>query len=109
MNSVAFQNYITVLTTGIAEVDDEFVVKVFPNPYSDKTSIAYALTNQTKVVMEVYTAQGQKVAELINAEQTAGSYKVQFRAADYGFASGVYILRMHVGDQLITKKLIEVK
>jgi PKD repeat protein len=109
MNSVAFQNYITVLTTGIAEVDEEFVVKVFPNPYSDKTSIAYALTNQTKVVMEVYTAQGQKVAELINTEQSAGSYKVQFRAADYGFASGVYILRMHVGDQLITKKLIEVK
>ena len=109
MNSVAFQNYITVLTTGIAEVDNEFVVKVFPNPYSDKTNIAYALTNQTKVVLEVYTAQGQKVAQLINAEQAAGSYKVQFRAADYGFASGVYILRMKVGDQLYTKKMVEVK
>jgi PKD repeat protein len=108
-NTIAFQNYITVLTTGISEVDNEFVVKVFPNPYSDKTNIAYALTKKSNVHIEIFNAVGVKVVDLINQDQMAGSYKYQFRAADYGFSSGVYYLRMNVDGQVYTKKLVEVK
>ena len=109
MNSISFQNYITVLTTGIAEVDENFDVKVFPNPYSNKTNIAYALTKKSSVHIEIFNAVGVKVVDLINQDQMAGSYKFQFRAADYGFSSGVYYLRMNVDGQLYTKKLVEVK
>ena len=109
MNSVSFQNYITVLTTGVAEIDDEFVVKVFPNPYSGKTNIAYALNKPRKVVLEIYNTVGMKVAELVNDKQMPGSYKYQFRAEDYGFSAGVYYMRMRVDDEIYTKKLVEVK
>ena len=109
MNSIIFHNYITVLTTGIVEVDENFDVKVFPNPYTDKTNIAYALTKKSKVHIEIFNAIGVKVADLVNGDQFAGSYKLQFSAADYGFSSGVYYLRMNVDGQLYTKKMVEVK
>jgi hypothetical protein len=109
MNSIVFQNYITVLTTGITEVDENFDVKVFPNPYSNKTNIAYALTKRSNVHIEIFNAVGVKVVDLVNQDQMAGSYKYQFRAADYGFSSGVYYLRMNVDGQLYTKKLVEVR
>jgi PKD repeat protein len=109
LNSVSFQNYITVLTTGIEDVSDEFVVKVFPNPYTGKTNIAYALNKRSMVHIEIFNAVGMKVAELVNDYQNPGSYKYQFRAQEYGFSAGVYYLRMRVDDNLYTEKLIEVK
>lgn len=109
MNSIAFQNYITVLTTGIDDISSEFDVKVFPNPYTQETNIVYALTHKSEVRIEVFNSIGVKVADIFQGDQMAGSYKYQFRAEDYGFSTGVYYLRMSVDDQLYTKKMVQIK
>jgi PKD repeat protein len=108
-NTAVYQAYIDVLNTGFEEMHSDFDVKVFPNPYQHSTNIAYALTKKSNIHIEIYNAIGVKVVDLINEDQTAGSYKMQFSAADYGFSSGVYYLRMNVDGQLYTKKLVEVR
>jgi hypothetical protein len=42
--------------------------------------------------LEVYNIAGQKVSELVNQEQLAGYYSVDFGASK--FSSGVYIYRV---------------
>ncbi len=102
-------NFIDVLPNGIVNIHSDFDIKVFPNPYKGKTNIAYALINQTDVKIEVYSSLGELVTVIVDGKQTAGSYKFQFSASDYGYAQGVYYLRMTLDDEVITKRLVEVK
>jgi len=101
--------FIDVLPNGVRSLNSNFDVKVFPNPYKGKTSIAYALIKQTDVKIEVYNSLGELVTTIVNEKQTSGSYKYQFSAADNGFAQGVYYLRMTINNEVITKRIIEVK
>jgi len=102
-------NFIDVMPNGIINIHNNFDVQVFPNPYKGKTNIAYALVNQTDVKIEVYNSLGEIVTTIVDEKQTSGSYKYQFSAADNGYAQGVYYLRMTLDDEVITKRLVEVK
>jgi hypothetical protein len=55
----------------------------------------------------VYNVQGQVVATLVNEYRKAGSYSVDFNAAN--LASGMYMYRLHVGDVVLSKKLMLLK
>jgi hypothetical protein len=59
------------------------------------------------VRLEVFNIQGQKVATLVNAAQTAGTHSVTFDAAN--LASGVYLYRLQAGATVLTKKMTLVK
>jgi len=102
-------NFIDVMPNGIINIHNNFDVQVFPNPYKGKTNIAYALIKQTDVKIEVYNSLGEIVTTIVDEKQASGSYKYQFSAADNGFAQGVYYLRMTLDDEVITKRLVEVK
>ncbi len=79
----------------------------FPNPFNPSTTISYAIPTRSHVTLSVYNTLGQKVAELVNGEKEAGTYKVTFDAS--GLASGVYLYRMETGSFVQTKKLVVVK
>jgi PKD repeat protein len=101
--------FIDVLPNGVISLNSDFDIKVFPNPYKGKTNIAYALVNKTDVKIEVYNSLGELVTIIVNEKQTSGSYKYQFSARNYGYAQGVYYLRVTLDDRVINKRLIEVK
>ena len=81
----------------------------YPNPFNPATTINYSLPKDSKVVLDVYNLIGQKVATLVNREQQAGSYSVQFSAASRQYTSGVYFYRLQAGNFVETKKLILLK
>ncbi len=64
----------------------------YPNPFNPTTTIRYAIAEPVKVKLIVYNAVGQKVKELVNSEQEAGYYTVEFNASN--LASGVYLIRL---------------
>ncbi len=107
--SIIKPNFIDVLPNGVVNIHENFNVSVFPNPYRGSTNIAYALTNKTKVKVEVYSSIGKLVTVLVDENQTAGSYKYQFDAKRYGFAPGVYYLRMRLDNDVLTKRIVEVR
>ncbi len=87
----------------------------YPNPFNPTTTIAYDLPKRCSVVLKIYNIIGEEVATLINREQNAGKYTINWNAA--GLASGVYIYRLQANDSesysgsdfTDTKKLILLK
>jgi hypothetical protein len=79
----------------------------YPNPFNPATTIRYSLPHKSQVLLTVYNTLGQQVATLVQGQQEAGSYEVQFDG--YALASGVYFYRIQAGTFVATKKLILMK
>lgn len=82
-------------------------VKVFPNPFNSTTSISFNLTNPGNVVLSVYNLQGALVTYFVNSFQPVGEHIVEFNAN--GLPSGLYFIKMHVGDKIETGKMMIIK
>lgn len=79
----------------------------YPNPFRGATNISYGLPSDEKVLLEVYNIAGQKVATLVNQQQSAGVHEVTFDAS--GLASGMYMYRIQVGNVVKTGNMTLVK
>lgn len=79
----------------------------FPNPFSSSTNISYTILEPSNVKLSVYNMLGQEVAELINGKISTGSHSIEWNARN--IPSGIYFMRMTVGDNSITKKTLLVK
>ena len=52
----------------------------YPNPFNPGTTIKYSVANAGFVTMKLYNIVGEEVATLVNEEEPAGYYKVEFSA-----------------------------
>jgi phosphatidylserine/phosphatidylglycerophosphate/cardiolipin synthase-like enzyme len=79
----------------------------YPNPFNPSTAIIYELPLKGKVTLTVYNLLGQEVATLVNQEQNAGRYRVDFNAPQ--LASGVYFYRLATASFTDVKKMMLVR
>ena len=99
---------LTAVTPFMTGIPNEFVLyQNYPNPFNPSTVIRYGLPERSYVRLAVFNNVGQKVSELINKEQDAGYYEVEFDAES--LSSGIYIYRMQAGEYVINKKFILLK
>jgi hypothetical protein len=103
----AWENDLTPVE-GIDEVPAEYTLSQnYPNPFNPTTLIQYSIPALSKVKIEVYDVLGSKVATLIDSEQPAGKYTVNFNASR--FASGVYFYQLSTPNMVLSKKMILIK
>jgi hypothetical protein len=99
-------NVVTSVST--KETPSAFVLlQNYPNPFNPSTRIAYELAGNVHVKLTVMNTLGQEVATLVNGNQEAGYYAVQFDASR--LSSGVYLYRIQARDFVETRKLIVVR
>ena len=87
----------------------------YPNPFNPSTTIKYSVSYGSteynsalqNVELSVYDILGRKVITLVNQNQQPGEYEVNFNGS--GLASGTYIYRLQIGDNIETKKMILLK
>lgn len=79
----------------------------YPNPFNPTTQIKYSLSKAGNVNLKIYDVLGRLVSELVNKEQGAGSYTVQFDASK--LSSGVYFYKLESGSFVSVKKMMLVK
>lgn len=79
----------------------------YPNPFNPTTVINYSVEKNSQVTLKVFNLLGQEVATLINQQQKAGNYTVNFNASK--LASGIYMYRIQAGDFTQTKKMTLLK
>ncbi|MCF6270029.1 MAG: T9SS type A sorting domain-containing protein [Melioribacteraceae bacterium] len=101
------ENTVYKITTLITDVDNiennlpsKFVLEQnYPNPFNPSTTIRYQIPKEVRgkrveVRLVVYDVLGREVAVLVNKEQSAGSYEVQFDAS--GLTSGIYFYKLNI-------------
>lgn len=79
----------------------------YPNPFNPATVIRYFLPDEAArhvVSLRVYNMLGQEVTTLVDAQQEAGEYRVQWNAD--GLPSGVYYYRLQAGSYSETRKML---
>ena len=90
------------------QIPKEFTLNQnYPNPFNPTTTIKYALPKNGFVTLEVYDILGARVAQLINENQKAGNYQVEFNARR--LSSGVYLYKITAGSFSDTKKMLLIK
>jgi hypothetical protein len=99
--------YSKIVETEVASPKNFELSQNYPNPFNPSTKINYQLPVDAKVLMEVYNIAGQKVIELVNQEQSAGYYTVDFGASK--LSSGVYIYRIVASDKATGKNFFSIK
>ena len=84
----------------------------YPNPFNPTTIISYSLPAKSFVTLKVYDLLGREVKTLVNAQKSAGVYKVSWDGTNnYGVkvSSGVYIYRIHANNFIKSEKMILMK
>jgi len=112
MNYILAENESQMNITGIEKVNQTLpqsfsLLQNYPNPFNPTTVIQYSIPKSGNVTLKVYNMIGQEVATLVNQEQSAGNYSVNFNASK--LASGVYLYRIEAGNFSATKKLMLLK
>jgi photosystem II stability/assembly factor-like uncharacterized protein len=79
----------------------------YPNPFNPSTTIEYSIAEDGFVKLAVYNLLGEEVATLVNTQQKAGSYEVNFNAR--GLSSGVYLYRIEAANYTASKKFVLMK
>ncbi len=90
---------------GVTELPDKLSLSQnYPNPFNPTTQIDFSLTEASEINLVVYNTLGQQVAVLAQGFRDAGTHSVSFDAS--GLASGLYIYRLTVGNQVFTNKML---
>jgi len=98
--------------TGIENISLEFPEKFmleqnYPNPFNPSTTIHFSVPTSEFVTLKVFDVLGNEVATLVNEEQPAGNYEIEFSPA--GLSSGIYFYKLHAGSFVETKKMILIR
>jgi len=86
----------------------------YPNPFNPSTKIKYTIPSVTLsevegslVSLKIYDILGKEITTLVNSEQSAGVYEIEFDAAS--LPSGVYFYQLKAGEFISAKKMILLK
>jgi hypothetical protein len=79
----------------------------YPNPFNPSTTLRYALPMACRVKLQVFNVLGQQIAELVDAEQSAGEQSVEWTA---DVTSGIYFYRLEaVSHENANRRFVEIK
>lgn len=80
-----------------------------PNPFTSETAISYVVPGASSVTLGVYDAAGRVVVTLEHGTRPAGRHSLAWdgrTAAGRALPAGVYFLRLDVGSEVLTHKLV---
>lgn len=79
----------------------------FPNPFNPNTVIKYQLPVNGFVSLKIYDIRGNEIKRLVNTDQNAGTYKIEFSGGS--LSSGVYYYKIEAESFSKTMKMLLVK
>ena len=102
------------VNNNVSEIPSGFnLSQNYPNPFNPTTSIKYNIPELSKVTLSIYDVTGKEINKLVNTNQLAGQYNVNWNGKDsYGNSvpSGVYFYSLIGGSNFSeTKKMVLVK
>jgi hypothetical protein len=105
--SATFKDSLRVVITSISQEQPGFEIKLFPQPFTDNLNIEYSLDKPVNLKLSLCDMSGKMLTELFNSRQQEGRHKLQFNTGQY--RAGMYLLRMQVNGDIITKEVLLVR
>jgi len=93
-------------------VPPQFDLNCYPNPFNPELTISFNLEETQDVKLNVFNVKGQKVKTLVSELFRPDAYNIVWKGADNSgnqVSSGVYYIRLQVGDDLVNRKVILMK
>jgi serine protease len=81
----------------------------YPNPFNPRTVINYRLARKENVVVKIYNISGQHVKTLVETNQAAGLYTIEWDGTNdkgHSITSGTYLYEIIAGDFQQVKKMV---
>ena len=98
------QKFDIINPTGIQELNKTNTLTIFPNPFTDQTTVRLELNTTSMVQMNLFNSIGEKVAQIENKQLDNGIHnyiiKVEHR--------GVYFLTTSINGKSTTQKIIHI-
>ena len=94
-------------TTGIEEASDNLKLNIYPNPFTNQTTISVDLDWNSSVNLTIYDMTGRVVVEK-SVECGAGErFEYTFDADRYG--CGIYIVKLTMGNEVVTREIARIR
>jgi len=78
-----------------------------PNPFGDRTRIAYVLPVEAPVRLTIHDAQGRRVRTLVDGVEPAGWHSATWSIAPQaGLRAGVYFARLETAGTVVTRRIV---
>ena len=105
-------NYVRIIIVGVEEENGELPANYalkqnYPNPFNPTTVIKYSLPEMSSVKVSVYDILGKELEKLVNKEQSAGNYRLEFDASK--LTSGIYLYRIEAVSKTSGNRFVQTK
>jgi len=106
-NALLFVDEIGGIATGVPDItfSNKLLLECYPNPFVDKTTFAYTLPKEGKVVLEMADMLGSKTDILLDALHAAGSHTFTVDMSSYSVGIYTATLRLHTGNDVISRTI----
>lgn len=88
--------------------EEQVLYQNYPNPFSFYTNIEYSVPEESFVSLQVFDIYGRQVRQVVNENQMAGIYKIEFGA--HQLSKGIYFYQIQLQSNgtytTVTKKMI---
>ncbi len=91
---------------------DAMQLSSYPNPFSDNATIVFRAQEESPAEITIYNIKGELVLRLFKGTAKTGVNTVVWDGRDYKgirTANGIYLCRMSIGDNILTRRLIKHK
>jgi PKD repeat protein len=99
--------YIETISNIESKIAENNSLSVYPNPFKGQTNIVYEVVQSENVAVEIYNILGEKIHAQNFGVQPKGKYAYNFQNKDV--QSGVMIVRLQIGNNIETIRMIAVE
>jgi hypothetical protein len=99
--------YLSVVEVTVTQPAKYSLEQNYPNPFNPSTVIEYQIPAESRVSLKVFDVLGREVKTIVDKNQSAGKYKINFNAGR--LSNGIYYYRLTSGNFVKTKKMIVLK
>ncbi len=100
-------SYSSIIEGEVAAADKVDLSQNYPNPFNPVTVINYQLPVNSFVTLKIYDVLGNEIKTIVNENQEAGTYKIDFDGSS--LTSGMYIYKLTANGFTSTKKMMLLK
>jgi hypothetical protein len=95
-----------VIPTSLSDFAAAFHLSVYPNPFTEQTTISYSLTSAAAVELKLIDALGKEIRLQGIKNQEIGNYTFNIDKNQLNLASGLYIISLKVDSKTSYSKLL---